>query len=318
MILPWARQVTLGSVLVAIEMFEMVKFLSAIRRRGRTVVMSQRIILPLLRHSRLLQTYPRPILRQLPIQRTLPARRLFHVYPPIRDLADSSSSNPSTESTPPTESSESSSTANESSETPETKTPIEDSSPKKPDIPPPPPKRDVDPKDHELAELKVNQHQNQYLTLQDKYLRSIAEFRNLQAQTRREVAAAQAYTIQRFSVDLLDTVDTLNAAIESCPPLPPLESSDPNQREDVLVTEHRNLHEGLEMIEKILQRTLERHGLTPISTEGESLPGFHEVVKEIEGDEKDIGKIASVVKRGYMLNGKVLRPAKVCLSTFNH
>jgi len=72
------------------------------------------------------------------------------------------------------------------------------------------------------------------------------------------------------------------------------------------------------MIEKILQRTLERHGLTTISTEGEALPGFHEVIKEIEGDEKDIGMIVGVLKKGYSLNGRVIRPAKVYISNSCH
>jgi molecular chaperone GrpE (heat shock protein) len=49
-----------------------------------------------------------------------------------------------------------------------------------------------------------------------------------------------------------------------------------------------------------------------IVTEGEVNPPFHEVVKEIEGD-KDVGTIANVIKRGYTLNGKVLRPAKVAV-----
>lgn len=138
----------------------------------------------------------------------------------------------------------------------------------------------------------------------------MAEFRNLQSQTRREVASAQAYTIQRFSSDLLDTIDTLTTALETPPP-PPLETQDPNQREDVLVAEHRNLYEGLRIIERILLRTLEKHGLIVIPTEGETLPVLHEVVKEVEGDEKDIGTIAGVVKKGYTLNGKVIRPAQV-------
>ena len=111
-------------------------------------------------------------------------------------------------------------------------------------------------------------------------------------------------------MDLLDTIDTLTRALETPPP-PPLETQDPNQREDVLVIEHRNLYEGLRMIERILLRTLEKHGLIVIPTEGEALPVLHEVVKEIEGEEKDVGTIADVVKKGYMLNGKVIRPAQV-------
>jgi molecular chaperone GrpE len=69
------------------------------------------------------------------------------------------------------------------------------------------------------------------------------------------------------------------------------------------------------MIEKILLRTLERHGLEVIATEGEALPMFHEVVKEIEGEDKDVGTISSVIQKGYILNGKVIRPAKVTISS---
>jgi molecular chaperone GrpE (heat shock protein) len=106
----------------------------------------------------------------------------------------------------------------------------------------------------------------------------------------------------------------LTEALESCPPLPPFETEDPNQKEDILVTEHRNLHEGLGMVQHILLRTLERHGLTVIPADGEVDPLFHEVVREIATESKEPGSIASVIKRGYMLNGKVLRQTKVAVA----
>jgi molecular chaperone GrpE len=70
------------------------------------------------------------------------------------------------------------------------------------------------------------------------------------------------------------------------------------------------------MVEHILFKTLERHGMHTIPTEGEAIPGLHEVTGEVEGDEKDVGIIASVLKMGFTLRGKVLRPAKVCISKF--
>lgn len=126
--------------------------------------------------------------------------------------------------------------------------------------------------------------------------------------------ATEAFTIQRFSIDLLDTIDALSRALDANPPRPPLETEDSNQREDVLITEHRSLHEGLQMVERILMKTLERHGLLVIPTEEEPHSGLHEVVKEVEGEEKDVGKIAQVVKQGFRLNGKVIRPAQVSSS----
>jgi len=231
------------------------------------------------------------VIRRLPVYDTV-IRRSFGVYPARRAEGGGSAGDGGGKESPAGDSSSTGTNSGNAAEpAPE---------PAVKDVPPPPPKREVDPKDHELAELK------------DKYLRSIAEFRNLQLQTRREVDVAQAYTIQRFATDLLDTIDSLTESLEACPPAPPLETTDPNQKEDVLVTEHRNLYEGLRMVEYILLRTLERHGLTLIATEGEVNPPFHEVVKEVEGG-KDVGTIANVIKRGYTLNGKVLRPAKVAV-----
>jgi len=256
----------------------------------------------ILRQSRLLpQQYPvylPAIKHHIPLSSI--ARRQFHRHRPLFFPSDQQHPN---EPSKPSEDTQSQSTEQNATASPESDVPKStDTTPPQAsskDIPPPPPKREVDPKDREIAELK------------DQYLRSVAEFRNLQSQIRREVSASQAFTIQRFATDLLDTIDTLTDALESCPPLPPLESNDPNQREDVLVTEHRNLHEGLRMVEQVLLRTLERHGLTVIPSTGEVLPGFHEVVSEVDGDEKAVGTIAGVIKRGYVLNGKVLRPAKV-------
>ena len=58
-------------------------------------------------------------------------------------------------------------------------------------------------------------------------------------------------------------------------------------------------------------KSLEKHGLTVIPVDEELQPGFHEVVREIEGEEKNVGKIAGVVKQGFTLNGKLIRPAQV-------
>jgi molecular chaperone GrpE len=61
-------------------------------------------------------------------------------------------------------------------------------------------------------------------------------------------------------------------------------------------------------------KTLEKHGLTVIPPDEELQLGHHEVVKEIEGEDKDIGRIASLAKQGFMLHGKVIRPAQVSLN----
>ena len=109
----------------------------------------------LLRCSRLLQQSHRiPIVRPYLVQ-NLALRRPFHAYPPLRE-ADS---RPSSSDPPNSTSADPSSSTEQPEPTPETSEPavkVEETTTSKPDIPPPPPKRNVDPKDHELAELKVH------------------------------------------------------------------------------------------------------------------------------------------------------------------
>src|SRR5437764_10190420 len=53
---------------------------------------------------------------------------------------------------------------------------------------------------------------------QDKYLRSVADFRNLQERTKRDIAAARDFAIQRFAADLIESIDNLDRALGSVPP----------------------------------------------------------------------------------------------------
>lgn len=112
----------------------------------------------LLRYSRLLQTYHTPAIRTLLI-RDIPLRRNFHISPLFRNPS------PPPETAPPDSASEASSSSSEqhepveqqqqSTET-EAKPTEEANAPQKKDIPSAASKREVDPKDHELATLKAN------------------------------------------------------------------------------------------------------------------------------------------------------------------
>ncbi len=71
-------------------------------------------------------------------------------------------------------------------------------------------------------------------------------------------------------------------------------------------------HKGVELIYAQLLETLEREGVTPVAAEGERFdPYKHEALlaEQVAGKEK--GAILEVLQKGYLLNGKVLRAAKV-------
>lgn len=68
---------------------------------------------------------------------------------------------------------------------------------------------------------------------------------------------------------------------------------------------------GMQMIFNMMKSTLSDMGLEEIDTETAFDPNFHEAVMQEEEDGKESGSITAVLQKGYMLNGKVIRPAMV-------
>jgi molecular chaperone GrpE len=141
-------------------------------------------------------------------------------------------------------------------------------------------------------------------TAQDKYLRSVADYRNLQERTKREIQAAKDFALQRFARDLVESVDNLDRALTTVDPSK-LTSENPD-----LVT----LHDGLKMTDGILISTLKKHGLERFdpSTENEKFnPNVHEAVFQTPMPDKEDGVCFHTQQKGFLLNGRVLRAAKV-------
>lgn len=140
--------------------------------------------------------------------------------------------------------------------------------------------------------------------VQDKYLRSVADFRNLQERTKRENQAAKDFAIQRFARDLVESVDNLDRALGTV-------SSDQLKGEN---QELIALHDGIKMTDSILLNTLKKHGLERFdpSHQGEKFdPNIHEAVFQAPQPDKEDGICFHTQQKGFKLNGRVLRPAKV-------
>ncbi|KAF2866115.1 GrpE-domain-containing protein [Massariosphaeria phaeospora] len=140
--------------------------------------------------------------------------------------------------------------------------------------------------------------------LKDKYLRSVADFRNLQERTKREVQAAKDFAIQRFARDLVESVDNLDRALGTVP----TEKLTP-ENQDLI-----NLHDGLKMTDSILETTLKKHGLERFdpSVESEKFnPNTHEAVFQAPQEGKEDGTVFHTQQKGFLLNGRILRAAKV-------
>jgi molecular chaperone GrpE len=143
--------------------------------------------------------------------------------------------------------------------------------------------------------------------LKDKYLRSVADFRNLQERTKRDMDSARTFAIQKFAVDLLESVDNFDRAL-SVVPADKLTAEVAEANKDL-----QDLHQGLRMTENILMGTLKKHGLERFDPAEDAKfdPKLHEATFMAKMEGKENGDIMFVQSKGYSLNGRILRVSLV-------
>lgn len=139
----------------------------------------------------------------------------------------------------------------------------------------------------------------------DKLLRTLAEMENLRRRTEREIADAKAYAVTSFARDMLGSSDNLRRALESVP-------AEARNTADAVF---KALHEGVELTERDLLKTLERHGVRKIDPQGEKFdPNLHQAMFEAPDPTVAKGMVSKVVQSGYKIGERVLRPALVGVS----
>ena len=140
---------------------------------------------------------------------------------------------------------------------------------------------------------------SQVADLQDKYLRSVAEFDNYRKRTLKERAELILNGGEKVLTAILPVVDDMERAIENG-----------EKTEDPQV-----LREGMELIYNKLMKVMEAQGVSRIETEDADFDtDVHEAVAMVPGmgDDKK-GKVIDCLQKGYKLNDKVIRHAKVAV-----
>ena len=186
-----------------------------------------------------------------------------------------------------------------------------------------PAKQASEAKDREIIDLKVwrilqqwnkNSKDSSAHTLQDKYLRSVADFRNLQDRTQRDVKQARQFAITGFARDLIESVDNLDRALSTVNPdsLSPATSGSTAdagaEAEKDGNSKLHDLYQGLKMTDGILMQTLKKHGLERFDPKGERFdPQFHDAAFQTKMDGKEDGTVFETIQKGFSLNGRVVR-----------
>ena len=146
-----------------------------------------------------------------------------------------------------------------------------------------------------LSELEV-----QLEEMRDQVLRHQAEVQNAKRRAEQDVEKARKYALERFCNELLPVVDSLEMAILSEPP-------DQEDSESIL--------KGVKLTLKMFVDTLAKFNLEQMNPEGEPFdPKLHQAVSMVENNEVEPNTVLSVMQRGYILSGRLIRPAMVVVS----
>lgn len=130
----------------------------------------------------------------------------------------------------------------------------------------------------------------------DKYVRAAAELDNYKKRAVREKADAIRYGNENLLRDILPLVDNMDRAMEQA-----CNSDDFNA-----------FREGLKMLQQQLLSCLQKHGVEQIEAVGKDFdPHVHEAMLQVESKEHEESKVVGEFERGYLLNGRLLRPSKV-------
>lgn len=145
-------------------------------------------------------------------------------------------------------------------------------------------------------ESEIEKLKAQIDELNDKYLRQAAEFENFRRRNAKERVELIQTAGRDVISDLLDVLDDSERAQKQ------MESTD-----DVKL-----IKEGVQLVFTKLRNTLSAKGLKPMRTVGTEFdPDLHEAITEIDGGEEMKGKVIDEVQKGYYLNDKIIRFAKV-------
>lgn len=139
--------------------------------------------------------------------------------------------------------------------------------------------------------------EDKYNELNDKYLRLYSEFDNYRRRTTKERLELFKTASQDILTELIPVIDDFERAQKAL-----------NEKADFKV-----LKEGVDLVFNKFNNTLTSKGLKAFESKGKAFdPDFHEAVTKIPAPSKKLrGKVVDEIEKGYMLNDKVIRFAKV-------
>lgn len=155
---------------------------------------------------------------------------------------------------------------------------------------------EVQAQDVEALRAALEAAEARALESRDLYLRALAEVENVRKRAARDVEQAHKFALERFANDLIGVRDALELGLAS--------DADADA-----------LRAGTESTLKLLTKAFENAGLVEVNPQGEAFnPELHEAMIAEASSEHMPNTVMQVIQKGYQLNGRLLRPARVVVA----
>ncbi len=142
----------------------------------------------------------------------------------------------------------------------------------------------------------------------DKWMRALADLENYKKRTKKEMEDAALRTAKTLLPAFFPVLDNLDRALEVAEPTA-ANASDENA-ENV-----RNLVQGIKMVRQEFLAALVRNGIEPIDSIGTAFdPAKHDALQQFDSPDFPPGVVIREFEKGYMLKGRLLRPARVIVA----
>ena len=130
-------------------------------------------------------------------------------------------------------------------------------------------------------------------------LRALAEMENVRKRAQRDVEAAHRFAVERFAADMIEVRDTLELGLAAAGAAP----------------EAAKFVEGSQATLRMVDKAFEKAGIAVVDPIGQSFnPELHEAIMAQPTADHPVGSVLTVVQKGFTLNGRLLRPARVVIA----
>ncbi|MCP5328604.1 MAG: nucleotide exchange factor GrpE [Steroidobacteraceae bacterium] len=150
----------------------------------------------------------------------------------------------------------------------------------------------------EQVQLRLAEAEERAKNHWEQYLRAVAELENVRKRAQRDIEQANRFGLEKFAQELVPVKDSLDLGVENAPQ-----------------ADAAALAEGQRATQRLLAKAFEKLGITEIDPLGQPFDAnFHEAMAMQPSDTAEPNSVLTVVQRGYALNGRLLRPARVIVA----